>query len=186
MEVNMSKIKQILLISMMLVMLSACAFSTKTELSIPVTDFQEPTIVIDESLSRIQLIEAFRKAGWDVRFSGNLAGETKAEKLKNYREQKKIREKPANLLPANYMAFIAANHVGMCTDVYLENELPVYSTVGINPHYLKYSVNIYDVRTSRSVFSVVTGGCEGKVMSNLRKELAKLVLVRPDQPHIVY
>ena len=184
---KMSKIKQILLTSMMLIMLSACAFSTKTELSIPVTDFQEPTIVIDDGLSRIQLIETFRSAGWEVLFSGALAGENEAEKLLKYRMENEIEETPVKQSVANYMAFVAASPKGLCTDLQLgEAQLYLDSTVGISPHYTQYSIRIYDVRTSRSVFSVRAGGCENKVMNNVRKELARLVTVSPDQSHIVY
>lgn len=183
----MSKIKQILLTSMMFIMLSACAFSTKTELSIPVADFQEPTVVIDESLSRIQLIETFRSAGWQVLFSGALVGESETEKLLKYREENEIKQQPVELPAANYMAFVTASPKGVCADVQLgEDQLYLDSTIGINPHYIQYGIRIYDVRTSRSVFSVRTGGCENKVMNNVRKELAKLVTVSPDQSHIVY
>ncbi len=182
----MSKIKQILLTSIMLIMLSACALSTKTELSIPVTDFLEPTVVIDEGLSRIPLIEAFRSAGWEVQYVGELAGKDEAEKLMKYREKNKIKEKSVSIPTANYMAFVTALPKGLCAEVQLGAELYLDSTVGVNPHYITYSIKVYDVRTNHSVFSILTGGCEGKVMSNVRKELAKLVSVKPDQSHIVY
>ena len=183
----MSKIKLILLTSIMLIMLSACALSTKTELSIPVEDFQEPTVVIDEGLSRTQLIETFRNAGWEVQFSGVLAGKNEAEKLIKYRTENHIKEESVEFPTANYMVFVSASPNGVCTALHLgTEELYLDSTIGINPHYVRYSISIYDVRTSRSVFSIRTGGCEDKVMSNLRKELAKLVAVKPDLSHIVF
>ena len=85
------------------------------------------------------------------------------------------------------MAFVTASPKGVCTDVQLGTTgLYLDSTIGINPHYIKYNVRIYDVRTNRSVFSIRTGGCKSRVMSNIRKELAKLVSVKPDQSHIVF
>jgi hypothetical protein len=178
----MAGFKNIIWISFLAYMVSSCAVSTKTELMIPASDFREPTIVVGEGLSRIPLINTFRQAGWEVQFSGVLAGGNETEKLMQYREQKMIQEKNAKEPAANYMAFVMAVPSGVCTDFHLGTELLFLDTaVGINPHYLRYDVSIYDVRTNRSVFSVRTGGCENKVMSKVRKELSRLVSIHPGQ-----
>lgn len=180
----MARFKNILWVSFLSCMVSSCAFSTKTEQMIPASEFREPTVVVEEGLSRIPLINAFRQAGWEVQFSGVPAGEDKAGRLMQYRELKMIQEENAKEPSANYMAFVTAAPSGVCADVHLGAELYLDTTIGINPHYLRYDVSIYDVRTSRSVFSLRTGGCEDKVMKKIRKELARLVSIQPGQARI--
>lgn len=156
--------------------ISACAVSTKTEQMIPVTEFRKNTVVIEDGFSRVQLINAFRQAGWDVQFSGILAGKDEAEKIRQYREKSMIKKEDINAPVANYMVFVSGAPSGLCADLSLGTDL-VSGTVGINPHYIRYKVTIYDVRTSRSVYSILTGGCEDKVMVNIRRELSKLVMI---------
>ena len=122
------------------------------------------------------MISAFRQAGWEVQFNGILAGKDDAEKLKQYREQSMINEESNKAPTANYMAFVSGTPSGVCADLSLGDDL-ISGAVGINPHYLRYKITIYDVRTSRSVYSIRTGGCEDKVMVNIRRELSKLVMI---------